>query len=319
MNSRKIFILLPDGVGLRNFAYTSFVKQGEILGWQITFWNQTPFDLKKLGYSEIKLDGKPKAITDLVKRAKITAELDHFTNKFEDSIYQSYKFPINKSGLKSSIKNAVVFFLVYLNKGEKGISRLQKKLLKSEVDSPFYKDCKELLEKEKPDIVFCTNQRPVAAIAPLLAARDLGIKTGCFIFSWDNLPKATKVIETDFYLVWSDFMKQELQKYYPEIKSKQIEVTGTPQFEVHFKAETKVSKESFYALHNLLPGRKYLCFSGDDITTSPHDELYLRDVAIAVRKMNENGANIGIIFRRCPVDFSGRYDKFIAEYKDIIV
>jgi hypothetical protein len=33
----------------------------------------------------------------------------------------------------------------------------------------------------------------------LLAAQQLGIPTATFIFSWDNLPKATMVVETDYY------------------------------------------------------------------------------------------------------------------------
>tara|TARA_R110002020_G_scaffold293535_4_gene509054 strand:- start:6436 stop:7830 length:1395 start_codon:yes stop_codon:yes gene_type:complete len=319
LSSRKIFILLPDGVGLRSFAYSSFVEAGQKLGWEIIFWNQTPFDLKKLGYTEVKLRGKPRAFTDLVKRAKIQSELDFFTQEFNDPIYQTYKFSSSKNGVKSRIKNSVVSFLVAMNKGESGVRRLNKMLRNAEAGSSFYKSCKTVLEKEKPDLVFCTNQRPGNAIAPLLAARDLGIKTGCFIFSWDNLPKATKVIETDFYLVWSDYMQKELQTYYPYIKDEQIKVTGTPQFEVHFKKETRVSRESFFAAHDLVPGRQYVCFSGDDVTTSPHDEFYLRDVAEAVRQMNAKGGDLGVIFRRCPVDFSDRYDRFIKEYDDVIV
>jgi hypothetical protein len=35
----------------------------------------------------------------------------------------------------------------------------------------------------------------------LLAAQQLGIPTATFIFSWDNLPKATMVVETDYYFV----------------------------------------------------------------------------------------------------------------------
>jgi hypothetical protein len=33
----------------------------------------------------------------------------------------------------------------------------------------------------------------------LLAAQQLGIPTATFIFSWDNLLKATMVVETDYY------------------------------------------------------------------------------------------------------------------------
>ena len=86
--SKKILILLPDGVGLRNFAFTNFTSIGKEQDWDITFWNQTAFDLSKIGLNELKLEGKPHFLTDLYKRAKIEAELDHFTAKFNESVYQ---------------------------------------------------------------------------------------------------------------------------------------------------------------------------------------------------------------------------------------
>jgi len=140
-----------------------------------------------------------------------------------------------------------------------------------------------------------------------------------FIFSWDNLPKATMVVETNHYLVWSEHMKQELLFYYPYIKEAQIAVTGTPQFEGHFDASKILEKDVFYKTYNLNIAKDYICFSGDDITTSPNDAYYLRDAAEAVQKLNDIGHNIGIIFRRCPVDFSDRYDAVIESFKDIIV
>ncbi|MEY3500835.1 MAG: hypothetical protein RL308_2504, partial [Bacteroidota bacterium] len=45
MSNNKIFILLPDGIGLRNFAYTSFYSLGKNQGFDIFFWNNTPFPL----------------------------------------------------------------------------------------------------------------------------------------------------------------------------------------------------------------------------------------------------------------------------------
>lgn len=311
--------MLPDGVGLRNFAFTSFVEVGKEMGWEVIFWNHTPFDLTSLGPREIKLQGKPRAGTDLLKRAKIEAELDHFTEKFNDPVYQTYKFPVSQKGLKAIIKNTIVKSLIITHRGEKGLQRLRGKLKTSERKGEFYKNCRTILEQEKPDLVFCTNQRPVNAIAPLTAAQDLSISTASFIFSWDNLPKATMVVDSDHYFVWSEYMKDELQKYYPFITKSQICVTGTPQFEPHFEENLKISKDEFYTQHNLDKEKKYLCFSGDDITTSPHDELYLQNVAEAVRELNTKGEKIGVIFRRSPADFSNRYDPVINNYRDIIV
>ncbi len=311
---------MPDGVGLRNFAFTSFVEIGEQMGWEVVFWNQTPFDLNKLGFGEIKSKGKPKAITDLLKRTKISAELDFFEQKYNDKVYQTYKFPSSSKNIKDKIKNAIVNLLIEIYKGEKGLSKLRANLKASERGSLFYKDCKAELEMEKPDFVFCTNQRPVNAIAPLTAAQDLGIPTATFIFSWDNLPKATMIVEPDFYFVWSNYMKQELSGYYPNINPNNIFVTGSPQFEPHFNINLRKSRQEFFAENNLDIEREYICFSGDDKTTSPYDAQYLQDVAEAVEMLNKDlGTQFSIIFRRCPVDFSDRYDKVLKKYKNIIV
>lgn len=319
MKTKRLFVLLPDGIGLRNFAFTSFVEMGKQMGWEVTFWNSTPFNLKELEYNEIKLKGSPRPSTDLLKRAKIRAELDFFTQKFSDPVYQTYKFPSPRQNLKSRIKNMLVWFFSLYNASEKGLLRLRKRMENSERKGNYYYQCKTILEKEKPDFVFCTNQRPVTAIAPLTAAKDLGIKTGTFIFSWDNLPKATMVIEPDHYFVWSDYMKKELLLYYPYIPSGKVHVTGSPQFEPHFDASLRKSRKEFFRENNLDEDREYICFSGDDVTTSPQDSQYLDDIARAVEVLNKHNFRLGIIFRRNPVDTSSRYDYVLERYKEIIV
>ena len=290
------------------------------MGWEVVFWNQTLFNLEKLGYKEIKLEGKARAKTDLYKRAKIDAELDIFSKRYGDQVYQTYKFGSSRKGFKKKIKNELVSALIQNYRGEKGLKKLRTKLKTSERKSSFYKSCKDLLEKEKPDFVFCTNQRPVNAIAPLTAAQDLGISTGTFIFSWDNLPKATMVVESDHYFVWSEIMKKELCSYYPFIKEKQVDITGSPQFEPHYNVQLRVSREKFYDDHNLDQSKDYICFSGDDVTTSPDDPQYLNDVAAAVKKINKNRKKkLGVIFRKCPVDISTRYDEVLQKFDDLII
>jgi len=318
LKPKKIFILLPDGVGLRNFAFTSFVEIGEMLGWEIIFWNHTPFDLTTLGFHEIKLKNRPRPMTDLLKRAKIQAELIYFEKKFEDPVYQSYKFPASNSNLKAIIKNGIVSLFTFFYRGEKGLRRLQKRLKSSERGSDLYRHCKAVLEREKPDLVFCTNQRPVNAISPLLAAQDLNIPTATFIFSWDNLSKATMIVEADHYFVWSELMLQELLKYYPTIEKSQIIISGTPQFEAHCNDTLILPREVFFKEQGLDLQRNYICFSGDDVTTSPDDPQYLEDVAAAVTQLNSKGSQLGIVFRRCPVDFSGRYNSVLEKFKGII-
>ncbi|PTX44093.1 hypothetical protein C8P64_0063 [Christiangramia gaetbulicola] len=318
MASKKIFILLPDGVSLRNFAFTSFVQIGEKNGWEVIFWNQTPFDLTTLGIKEIKLRSKPRAFTDLLKRAKVKVELDEFQARWNDPVYDTYKFPSKPKNIKGIIKKGAVFLLTKAYKGEKGLNHLRKRLQKSERKNKFYTECLAVLKREKPDFLFCTSQRPLSAIAPLTAAQDLNIPTSSFIFSWDNLPKGTMVVETDYYFVWSEYMKNEVRKYYPFISNETVLVTGTPQFEPHSDHSKIQTRKYFFQQHNLNQDQKYILFSGDDKTTSPDDPQYLADLAEAVGEMNKKEGNIGIIFRRCPVDFSDRYDWVIEKFPDLI-
>jgi hypothetical protein len=177
---------------------------------------------------------------------------------------------------------------------------------------------KKLLEEERPDVVFCTHQRASAAVPVMLAARSLGIPTATFIYSWDNLPKGRMAVHADHFLVWSDFMKDELLRYYPEVQPERVHVVGTPQFEHYFDESLVLSREEFLQSVGLDPLRKVICFSGDDLTTSPHDPEYLADLAQALRTLPDS-QRPQILFRRCPGDLSDRYQWVIEKYPEIAV
>lgn len=320
MRNNKIFILLPDGVGLRNFAYTAFYNKGIAKGFDITFWNQTPFDLAALGFKEIKIkDGVHSQITEILKKARVRIELDSNKKRSRDKVYDSYRFPLSYRNPKHIIKSSCVRVLSLLFWSAKGQKKLREWIFAQERRTAYYKKCIEVLKTERPAVVFCTNQRTVSSIAPLLAAQALGIPTATFIYSWDNLPKATLMLEPDYYFVWSNHMRDELLYYYSFIKPEEVIVTGTPQFEVHTYENNVDSREDFFREYGLELDRKYICYSGDDITTSPNDPQYLEDTARAVNALNsEKGQRLGIIFRRCPVDFSDRFDAVLEKYKDVV-
>jgi hypothetical protein len=317
---KKVFVFFPDGVGLRNFAFTDFKSIGENSGFDIHYWNNTIFSLKdNLGFNEVKIENhKSHPLTPLYLRARKHVELNVSQKKFHDAVYQTYKFPFNYNGIKNIFKTLYIKLLIGLNNSEKGIERIRKKINKLERSTSKYTYCKAQLLEHKPDLVFCTTQRASQSISALLAAKDLGIKTVTFVYSWDNVPKAMQVVETDFYFVWSDLMKQQVLQYYPFVKDEQVFVTGTPQFEPHFDSSLKETREAFCKQYNLDINKKYICYSGDDETTSPLDQFYLEDLAHAVRSLNSKGYNLGIIYRKCPVDFTKRYDVVIEANKDII-
>lgn len=320
MKKKKIVVFLPDGGGLRNFAFTSFKEIGDNMGFDIHYWNNSLFPLKeKLNFNEIKLEnGSTHPLTAVYSRARKDIELNISKKKFNDAIYEDYKFPLSYKGIKNTVKSIFVLFLIRFYSSEKGIEKIRRKIEKLERSTLKYQHCKAQLQEHQPDLVFCSNQRNTQAISPLLAAKDLGIKTVCFIQSWDNVPKAMQAFETDYYLVWSELMRDELLKYYPYIKKEQVVVTGTPQFEPHYDISLLQTREAFFKQYDLDVNKKYVCFSGDDETTSPLDQFYLEDLAKAIRSLNSKGENLGIIYRKCPVDATTRYDEIVESYKDVI-
>lgn len=319
--SKKIFIFLPDGVGLRNFAFTQFKEIGDSKGYEIVYWNNTPFSIKnEIGFDEVKIENqKIHPLTTIFTRARKRMELNLFDKKYNETVYNTYNFPQSYKGITNAFKSLAVDALVLFGSNETGVRFVRNQIKKLERKTAKYKYCKEQLLLHKPDYIFCTNQRPSQAIAPILAAQDLGIPTATFVFSWDNLPKATTLVETDYYFVWSEHMKKEVLMYCPYVKPENIFVTGTPQFESHFDASLLQSREEFFKTHQLDLAKKYICFSGDDIVTSPLDQYYLEDLALSVRELNMQGEQLGIIYRKCPVDFTDRYDAILEKYKDVIV
>lgn len=318
--NNKIFILLPDGIGLRNFAYSDFHAIGLQENFDVVFWNNTPFDLTELGFKEIKIqNSKSHPLTESYKNARKQIELNLNIRRTKDHVYNTYRFSFSYATASKVIKSLFTQLVSFTHSSKYGLNRIRKKIKEEERKTLYYHQSLETLRIEKPAMVFCTNQRPMTAIAPLLAAQDSGIPTATFIFSWDNLPKATMVVETDYYFVWSDLMKKELLFYYPYIQESKVFVTGTPQFESHFDKNKLISREDFFEQNNLDLNKKYICYSGDDVTTCPDDPKYLEDIAIAIRELNKKGNALGIVFRRCPVDFSDRYDKVLDDYQDVII
>lgn len=316
----KLFVLVPDGVSLRNFAFSHFSELAEQRGFDVIFWHHTPFDLENLGFKELKLKA-PKLhwATTILKNARKRIEIARFAKREKDSIYYEYLFPQSYKGLKSFVRSMLVDIAIFIFNSERGLRFVRATINRLEQNTAYYNHCKEALERHQPDFILCTSQRSVLAISPMQAAKNLEIPTMSFVFSWDNLPKATLDVTADFYAVWSEHMKQELLHYYRFVSHNQVRVTGTPQFESHYDTSLLTSKATFYSTYNLEKDRTYLCYSGDDTTTSPKDELYLRDVAKAIKQLNKKGYHLGLIFRRCPVDFSTRYDKVLDTYSDLIV
>lgn len=320
MSKKKILILVPDGVGIRNFAQSNFRGIISEQNFELIYWNETNYSLSSnLGLNEVILGhNKTHPFLTIYTRALKEIQLNLSKIRNHDEVYDLYRFPFSFKGLKNIFRSLFCKYLIHRYNSEIGLQMIGEKINQLEQSTDRFRQLKDELISIDPSFVLSTNQRATQIIAPILAARVLKIPTAAFIYSWDNVPKAMQVVDFDFYFVWSELMKSQQLRYYPNIKPSQVFVTGTPQFEFHFDSSLRIERAIFFEKYGLDLAKKYLCFSGDDITTSPLDQFYLEDLAIAVEQLNNEGHNLGIIYRKCPVDNTNRYDEILEKYKETI-
>lgn len=320
----KILFLVPDGVGIRNYLYSNILKELTKQGHDVIVWHalsENALHEVELLHG-IKLYGEKlpyykESIVEKFLRESISyARLLHNTK-----ITDNQTIMTNWAPSVRNLKLKIFYKAVELNgmmfSSYESILKMEEKYQSIVKKSHYLNDFSDYLQKHEPDILFNTHQRAITAIPAIAAASQLGIRTVSAIYSWDNLPKARLTTRTETYLVWSEYMKNEMKMYYPEIEDAQVVVTGTPQFDFYEDKSLYLAKEVFCAQYNLDPDKKTICFSGDDSRTSPYDPEYLSDLAQVVMQMDKS-QRPQILFRRCPADFSGRYDEVLEQYKEII-
>lgn len=310
----KVVLVVPDGVGIRNFLYTRFLdllsSKAEVVAWHVL----PEHVLATQGARPVRFEPLPYVREGLAARvlrqAKIYAQL-HWRYE-EDAAEVMLRFRRPAGGALSRTVGHAAHLLGRLVPTPDGAAWLDRSHAAASSGNGDLTPFESFLREERPDVVFCTHQRASRAVPALLAARRLGIPTATFIYSWDNLPKGRMAVHADHVLVWSDAMKSELLLYYPEMEPRRVHVVGTPQFEPHLDPGLERPREEFLRGLGLDPARPVVCFSGDDEMTSPFDPAYLQDLA----SMPEPPQ---ILFRRAPTDVSGRYGEVLARFPEIAV
>jgi hypothetical protein len=177
---------------------------------------------------------------------------------------------------------------------------------------------RELFEEWRPSVLFCSHQRPPQVVAPVLAARSLGIPTATFIFSWDNLSSKGRIAAPfDHFLVWSELMRQELLRYYPDVCSDRVHIVGTPQFDPYADRSLLWSRTEFFRRIGADESRPLICYSGGDQGASPGDPACVR-VLMAQIRAGLIQRKPQVLLRPCPVDVGRRYDAVRAEYPELL-
>ena len=320
----KIILLVPDGVGVRNYLYSSFTSNLIHRGNEVLIYHK----LSESAIQEIK-KSKPEitnfeTIPDFIENPKVRllrealayARLLRNEKTLKNSTILKFWNPSKKGFKKKTLYFLAEFLGFILSKSysfiRKGDYLYEKELSKSSTVAFI----KNTLLDFKPDFILNLHQRSPLTSPIISAAENLQITTATVIFSWDNVPKARLISRYDYYYVWSELMKNQLLQLYPEILTSQIQITGTPQFEFYGDDNLYEERKLFLNTYGLDENKKIICFSGNDLS-SPYDAVYLNDICEELVKLDEN-SRPQILFRRCPVDMSDRFDTVLNKYKEFV-
>lgn len=320
MRKGRIALLFPDGVGIRNYLYSHVFKDSdEELVLMHSFDSKTALEIKSLTEIQdmISLPEYKESLAEKVLRELICLSRLRYNSKLTTNSTILKNWNRNHKSISKKVVYRIIELLALFVKKYQSILYLEKVYQKEIRKNEFYRQAKVLLEKVQPDKLFCSHQRGIQCAPFFAAATDLNILTTTVIFSWDNLPKARMALRADYYCVWSDYMKEEMKMFYPEISPENIIVTGTPQFEFYQDATNIIPKEVFYEKYGLDTTKKIICFSGDDALTSPDDPKYLNDLAeeLVSHKLDKD---FQILLRRCPVDLSNRFASVLEKFPQLI-
>lgn len=313
---KKLGIVITDGVGFRNFILSDFLVEAEKVFDEVVILSFLPAEV----YSGLASNTKVIALrvfeenfkTWFFRKIKEVAHLQlHKKNNF--GIQDNLKTNDSKSNTIRGYATRFIFKVTEFLHSEKWINRFNSWQQKTFRNHPVTHEYREILDKENIDILFFTHQRP-PFIAPLVfQAEHLKIKTASFIFSWDNLAsKGRMAANFDYYLVWSDIMKRELQHFYTLVQKENVVVVGTPQFEPYVLERYRRNKEEFESKFALNPLKRTICFSCGDSSTSKNDELYIETIATAI--LEQKIPEVNFLIRTSPAEDPIRFIKLVEKF-----
>jgi hypothetical protein len=177
----------------------------------------------------------------------------------------------------------------------------------------------DLLGELRPALVFNGSHVHSRNTIPVInAARHLEIPTAAFIFSWDNLTSQGRIIPSyDHYFVWNDLLKDQLLSIYPSISPGQVYVTGTPQFDLHFRGDTYWTREHFCRVVGADPARPIVLYTTGMANHMPGEPEIVQQIADVLTTMPEHGPP-QLLVRVYPKDRTGRFDEVKDRRKDIL-
>ncbi|MEJ5276331.1 MAG: hypothetical protein WHU94_10510 [Thermogemmata sp.] len=310
-------LLVPDGVGVRNFIHGRFLEEAQRV---FRVWILTGFPPQDLPDAPdgVEIEGMApyrEGKTGLLLRYAL--QYAHMCRWNTVGMRRVLGEPRHHS-LKAMVLHKAAKAIGKAHANASGIRRLEGQLwgwVSRRQETEYYR---RRFRERKPAMVMCTHQRPSIALPAILAARELGIPTATFIFSWDNLSSKGRIAAPyRHFFVWSNWMRQEMHQFYPEVEGDRVHVVGTPQFDPYADEALRWSREEFFRRIGADPERPLICYSGGDRSVCPQGPEQVASVLELIRA-GKIQRRPQLLLRPVPTEDGERYRRVRENYPELI-
>lgn len=317
----KVALLLPDGVGVRNFLLGAF--RGEARQrLSLEVFQNVPESLRALyqgppgeaiGWHEYRIyRDTPKLF---MLRNVLSYAHQHSIDTWGMSCLRD--LPI-RGRLKRRVAAWTARTLGRCASGQRSIRWLERRLAAEVARTPETAYFRRLFQETQPAVVLSSNQRPYGVLPAVLAARSLGIPTATCIFSWDNLTSKGRIAAPfDHFFVWSALMRDELRQFYPHVPAERIHIVGTPQFDHYANGSLLQSREQFFETIGADPSRPLICYSSGELSNSPEDQDHTALLLDLIRQGRIAG-NPQVVLRPTPANDDSRFNEVRKRFPELI-
>ena len=178
----------------------------------------------------------------------------------------------------------------------------------------------DLYKEIKPSLVFNGSHiHSRNSIQAVQAAQWLGIPTATFVFSWDNLTSQGRItLPYDYFLVWNESIKQQLLQMYSWVRPENVFVTGTPQFDFHFREEFYLSREEYCKKIGADTQRPIVFYATGMANHMPGEPEIVEAIADMLADSAVFPQRPQFVVRVYAKDMTGRFDELKQRRPDIL-
>lgn len=290
----RIVALVPRGEVIRNFVYSGtfdeVAKESDL-----TILSVTPNDdLQRMLQSRYQQVFELPEVREkwVVNMQREILDMAHGRWLWSEGARERWRLRDKEARTaRTKLKRLVKKLACYPFANRKGLRLLSKMERASSYYLRTTEEYVRLFEELKPSLVFNgSHVHSSVATQAIQAAQWLNIPTATFIFSWDNLTSQGRIMfPYDYYLVWSDAIRQQLLQIYENIEPEQVFVTGTPQFDFYFNEEYFWTREKFCDHVGADPARPIVLYSTGMANHVLGEPKVVESLATMLREMSDLG------------------------------